>query len=143
MIIHSTNHRSKNLINKAKLKKQPLTNHPRQVNLPFPLLGMIEWFDEAEAWFKVNERRSNETVDPDKLVPEIEQGNITGRQQYASEMIHGEELFGPCLSTQTCSSWDGQTCVQNTKEIHKHRGTKQERTSEHEGSIPTKYERWI
>jgi hypothetical protein len=54
----------------------------------------------AEAWFKVNERRSNETVDLDNLVPEIEQRNSTGRQQYASEMIHGEELFGLCLSTQ-------------------------------------------
>ncbi len=68
------------------------------MNLPFPLLGTIEWFDEP-GWFKVNERRSNETVDPDKLVPEIEQRNSTSRQQYASEMIHGEELFGPCLST--------------------------------------------
>jgi len=53
--------------------------------LPFPLLGTIEWFVVAEAWFKVNERRSNETVDLDKLVPEIEQRYSTGRQQYASE----------------------------------------------------------
>jgi hypothetical protein len=59
----------------------------------------MEWFVVAEAWFKVNERRSNETVDLDKLVPEIEQRNSTGRQQYASEMIHGEKLFGQCLST--------------------------------------------
>ena len=57
------------------------------------------WLVLAKAWFKVNER-SNKTVDLGKLAPEIEQGNITGRQQYASEMIHGEELFGPCLSTQ-------------------------------------------
>jgi hypothetical protein len=54
------------------------------LNLPFPLLGTIEWFVVAEAWFKVNERRSNETVDLDKLVPEIEQRYSTGRQQYAS-----------------------------------------------------------
>jgi hypothetical protein len=59
----------------------------------------MEWLVVAEAWFKVNER-SNETVDLDTLVPEIEQRNSTGRQQYAAEMIHGEELFGLCLSSQ-------------------------------------------
>jgi hypothetical protein len=49
MIIHSTNHRTKNLINKANPIKQPLTN-PRQVNLLFPLLGMMdEWLVVAEA----------------------------------------------------------------------------------------------
>jgi hypothetical protein len=72
MIIRSTNHRTKNLINKAKPTKQPLTN-PRQVNLPFLLLGILEWLVVAEAWFKVNER-SNETVDlGKKMVPDIEQ----------------------------------------------------------------------
>ena len=76
IIIHSTNHRTKNLIDKAKPIKQPLTN-PRQVNLPFPLLGMMEWLVVAEAWFKVNER-SNETVDLGKLVPEIEQRSSSG-----------------------------------------------------------------
>jgi hypothetical protein len=75
MIIYSTNHRSKNLINKAKPIKQPLTN-PRQVNLPFPLLGMLEWLVVVEAWFKVDER-INETVDLGKLVPEIEQRSST------------------------------------------------------------------
>jgi hypothetical protein len=70
MIIHSTNHRSKNLTNKAKPIKQPLTN-PRQANLPFPLLAMMEWLGVAEAWFKVDEK-SNKTVDLGKLVPEIE-----------------------------------------------------------------------
>jgi hypothetical protein len=69
MLICSTNHRTKNLINKAKPIKQPLTNLG-QVKLPFLLLGMIEWLVVAEAWFKVNER-SNETVDLGKLVPEI------------------------------------------------------------------------
>jgi hypothetical protein len=71
MIIHFTNHRDKNLINKTKLIKQPLIN-PRQVNLPFPLLGIMEWLVVAVAWFKESER-SIETVDLDKLVPEIEQ----------------------------------------------------------------------
>jgi hypothetical protein len=71
MIIHSTNYRSKNLINKAKPIKQPLTN-PRQVNLLFPLLGMMELLVVAEAWFKWDER-SNKTVDLGKLVSEIEQ----------------------------------------------------------------------
>jgi hypothetical protein len=71
MIIYSTNHRSKNLINKDKPIKQPFTN-PRQVDLPFPLLGMMEWLVVVEAWFKVVER-INETVDLGKLVPEIEQ----------------------------------------------------------------------
>jgi hypothetical protein len=75
MIIHSTNHRTKNLINKAKLIKKPLTN-PRQVNLLFPLLGMMEWLVVAEAWFNVDER-SNETVDFDKLVPQIKQRSST------------------------------------------------------------------
>jgi hypothetical protein len=79
MRIYSTNHRSKNLINKAKPIKQPLTN-PREVNLPFPRLGMMEWLVVAEAWFKVDER-SNETVDLDKLVPKIEQISSTGQQQ--------------------------------------------------------------
>jgi hypothetical protein len=37
----------------------------------------MEWLVVAEAWFTVNER-SNETVDIDKLVPEIEQRNCTG-----------------------------------------------------------------
>jgi hypothetical protein len=55
MLIRSTNHRAENLINKAKPFKQPLTN-PGQVNLPFLLLGMMEWLVVAEAWFKVNER---------------------------------------------------------------------------------------
>jgi hypothetical protein len=74
MIIHSTNHRTKNLINKAKPIKQPLTN-PRQVNFPFPLLGMLEWLVVAEAWFKVDER-SNETVDlGKKMVPDIKQNS--------------------------------------------------------------------
>jgi hypothetical protein len=76
MIIYSTKHRSKNLINKAKPITQPLTN-PRQVNLPFPLLGMMEWLVVVEALFKVDER-SNETVDLGKLVPEIEQRSSTG-----------------------------------------------------------------
>jgi hypothetical protein len=78
MIIYSTNHRSKNLINKDKAKpiKQPLTN-PRQVDLPFPLLGMMEWLVVAEAWFKVDERR-NKTLDLGKLVPVIEQRSSTG-----------------------------------------------------------------
>jgi hypothetical protein len=75
-IIHSTNHKTKNLINKAKSIKQPLTN-PRQVNLPFPLLGRMEWLVVAEAWFKVD-YRSNETVDLGKLVPEIEQRSSSG-----------------------------------------------------------------
>jgi hypothetical protein len=74
IIIHSTNHRTKNLINKAKPIKKSLTN-PRQVNLPFPLLGMMEWLVVAETWFKVNER-SNETVDlGKKMVPDIEQNS--------------------------------------------------------------------
>jgi hypothetical protein len=75
MIIHSSNYRSKNLINEAKPIKQPLTN-PRQLNLPFPLLDMIEWLVVAEAWFKVDER-SNETVDLGKVVPVIEQRSST------------------------------------------------------------------
>ncbi len=76
MIIHSTNHRTKNLINIAKPIKQPLSN-TRQVNLLFPLLGMMEWLVVAEAQFKVNER-SNETVGlGKKLVPDIEQRSKT------------------------------------------------------------------
>jgi hypothetical protein len=55
------NHRTKNLINIAKPIKQPLTN-PKQANLPFLLLGMMEWLVVAEVWFTVNERRY-ETVD--------------------------------------------------------------------------------
>ncbi len=74
ILIRSTNHRTKNLINKAKPIKQPLTNH-RQVNLPFLLLGMMEWLVVTEVWFKVNER-SNETVDlGKKMVPDIEQNS--------------------------------------------------------------------
>jgi hypothetical protein len=74
ILIRSANHRTKNLINKAKPIKQPLTN-PRQVNLPFLLLGMVEWLVVAEAWFKVNEG-SNETVDlGKKMVPDIEQNS--------------------------------------------------------------------
>ena len=97
------------------------------MNLPFPLPGTIEWFDEAEAWFNVNERRSNETVDPDKLVPEIERNCLVHVSQH-----------------EKCSLWDGQTCVQNKKEIHEYRGTKQERTSEHERlNTDREYERWI
>ena len=76
MLIRSTNHRTENLINKAKPIKQPLTN-PGQVNLPFLLLGMMEWLVVAEAWFKVNER-SNETVDLGNLVPEIELRSSSG-----------------------------------------------------------------
>jgi hypothetical protein len=68
------NHRTKNLINEAKPIKQPLTN-TRWLNLPFLLLGMMEWLDVAEAWFKVNER-SIETVDlGKKMVPDIEQNS--------------------------------------------------------------------
>jgi hypothetical protein len=75
MIISSTNHTTKNLINEAKPIKQPLTS-PRQVNLLFPLLGMMEWLVVAEAWFKVD-TRSNETVDlGKKMVPDIEQNSI-------------------------------------------------------------------
>ncbi len=99
MRIYSTNHRSKNLINKAKPIKQPLTN-PKEVNLPFPLLGMMEWLVVVETWFKVDERSNHETVNLDKLVPEIEQISSTGQQQCAAEMIHGEAGFGLCLSTQ-------------------------------------------
>jgi hypothetical protein len=74
MLIRSTNHRTKNLINKAKPIKKLLTN-PRQVNLLFLLLGMMEWLVVAEAWFKVNER-SNETVDlGKKMLPDIEQNS--------------------------------------------------------------------
>ena len=76
MLIRSTNHRTKNLINKAKPIQQPLTN-PGQVNLPFLLLGMMEWLVVTEAWFKVDER-SNETVDLGNLVPEIEQRSSSG-----------------------------------------------------------------
>ena len=78
MLIRSTNHRTENLINKAnQLIQQPLTN-PGQVNLPFLLLGMMEWLVVAEAWFKVNER-SNETVDlGNNLVPEIERRSSSG-----------------------------------------------------------------
>jgi hypothetical protein len=61
ILIRSTKHRTKNLNKKAKPIKQPLKN-PRQVNLSFLLLGMMDWLAVAEAWFKVNER-SNETVD--------------------------------------------------------------------------------
>jgi hypothetical protein len=78
MLIRSTNHRTENLINKANQPiQQPLTN-PGQVNLPFLLLGMMEWLVVAEAWFKVNER-SNETVDlGNNLVPEIERRSSSG-----------------------------------------------------------------
>ncbi len=78
MLIRSTNHRTENLINKANQPiQQPLTN-PGQVNLPFLLLGMMEWLVVAEAWFKVNER-SNETVDlGNSLVPEIERRSSSG-----------------------------------------------------------------
>jgi hypothetical protein len=66
--------RTKNRINKAKPIKQPCTN-PRQVNLPFLLLGMMEWLVVPEAWFKVNDI-SNETVDlGKKMVPNIEQNS--------------------------------------------------------------------
>ena len=60
MWIHSKNHRTENLIKKAKLLKQPLTS-PSQVNLPNPLLGMLEWCVQGRSWFKVNER-NHETV---------------------------------------------------------------------------------
>jgi hypothetical protein len=76
MLIRSTNHRTEDLINKAKPIKQPLTN-PSQVKLPFLLLGMVEYLVVAEAWFKVNER-SNETVDLGKLLPKIEQRSSRG-----------------------------------------------------------------
>jgi hypothetical protein len=87
MIIHSMNHRTENLINEAKPIKQPLTS-PRQVNLPLPLLGMMEWLVVAEAWIKVNEI-SNETVDlGKKLVPVIER-NSSGWQQCAAYSWRG------------------------------------------------------
>jgi hypothetical protein len=99
MLIRSTNHRTKKLINKAKPIKQPLTN-PKQVNLPFLLLGMMECLVVVEAWFKVNERR-NKTVDlGKKLVPDM--SRIAVGDSNALH-IHGELWFHLCLSTQKCS----------------------------------------
>jgi len=142
MIIHSTNHRSKNLINKAKPTKQPLTN-PRQVNLPFSLLGTMRWLVLAEAWFKVNER-SDETVDLGKLAPEKEQRNSTGQQHCAAEMILGEECL-VCVSQHNTEDHGIGKSLHAKHDGINSRARRYQTRKKHQnmkGSIPTKYEGW-
>ena len=111
--------------------------------MPFPLLGTIEWFDEAEAWFKVNER-SDKTVDLGKLAPEKEQRNSTGQQHCAAEMILGEAYLVCVSQHNTVAHGIGKALRAKQDGINPRAQRYQTRKKQQnmKGSIPTKYERW-
>jgi hypothetical protein len=133
------NHRTENLINKAKLIKQPLTNS-RQVNLPFSVLGMMECLVVADTWFKVDER-SNETVDLGKLVPEIEQKNSTGWQQCTAYSWRSM-VWSVSLNTKNVARGNGKALLAKQGRMNP-RAQKYQTRKKHwdaESSIPTTYE---